>query len=182
MRLVLIIIIMGVSDFIFAQEIYYISPIDARSSFEGDGFYFPNHDIKIENGICIYNKAKFLFKIPFGKIYRNHYEIFEDISKHQFIIVTTILKEKDDYPGVNSIPREHIYIISLDQPNKVYYTNLKGIRIVTRMGYNLNEESKERSGNLIEAINIDNNKIIIMRHEYRKKAYFEEFNIYELEK
>ena len=179
MNIYIFIIIGFLSISINAQELYYFHPIDSYPEFKDEGLYFPEHNLEVKNGVDLYDSNKLIFCFPLAEIYRYHFELFVDNLQKSYVIVTPILKRNDDYSGVSSIPRDFIYIIPLnDNKNKVFYSDILGKRIISNMEYSYEEDLGSRSGNLIKSIDLKNQKIKLLKHDFGSKPLVNEINIH----
>ena len=179
--ILLIVFTFGISEYIYSQELYSISP-NTEKAYKKEKLYFPKHKVKIKNYNDVYYKNKLIFKCPFEKIYHHRFELFEDETGNQFVIITPVLNEENDYSSVNSVLRELIYIIPLSNASQILYSNLERSRIGTKRGYNTRHDWDDNYGTLMDSIDLTKMKIKIMIDNTGEEPYFKEFDIHELEK
>lgn len=180
--LLVLMVILGCCDYNYSQELYSIFPSNTKKQYRKEKLFFPKHRVKIKDGKYIYFKNKLIFSVPFSKNSNNQFEVFEDLDKNHFVIVTNVLRKDDIFAHTSTITRKHIYIIPLFDYDSVYYSNLNGLTVGTRKGYNLRKDYKDNFGILLEDINLGRLKIRFMIDLNGKEPYFKEFDIFPLGK
>ena len=182
--LIAILLIIGFNCKSWSQDLFWIYPIDISKAYMNDGLYFPDHDIKIKEGQHIYLNKRLIFSAPLPKVYSYYYEIFEDNTKEQYLIVTPVFKTDDNYSAPEIIPRRLLYIIELKGDFNAFYTKLNGFTRGNLKGLTLNSQrdyNYYKNGNLIKLIDSKRRRMKIMRHDNGDDPFYEEYSLYKLE-
>ena len=138
-----------------------------ENQFKKRSEYFPTHNISFQKEKA-YLDNKLIFNSPMDMIYDYYYEIFVDVEKNKFLIITPIYKEYNDVSSVEGIIRNLIYIVPFSDLNNIYYSKLPeleeerigGLRISSKKSFEY-----YGGGSIFYSIDLQNRQITL---KYKK--------------
>ena len=161
------------------QNLYYIHD-NVEERYKTEGRYYPDHPVNIKDG-DVYADGKLIFEPPLKQIHDHFFEIFEDEDKKQFVVVTQVFKDQNDFASVYTVIRELLYLVDLNGDNRVFVTKMhngiwsysNGLMLSTQESFDF-----YGGGNRIKKIDTEQNKIFILRLNEDGEVYEQAFDIY----
>ncbi|WP_146090617.1 hypothetical protein [Aureitalea marina] len=161
------------------QNLYYIHE-NVEKSYKKEGRYYPDHTVKIKDG-DVYSSGKLMFQPPLKQIYDHFFEIFEDEDEKQFVVVTQVFKDQNDFASVYTVIRELLYLVDLSEEGQVFVTKMhngiwsynNGLMLSTQESFDF-----YAGGNRIKKIDTEQKKIVILRQHEDGEVYEQAFDIY----
>ena len=161
------------------QNLYYIHE-SVEQNYKKEGRYYPDHPVQIKDG-NVYADTELIFEPPLKHIYDHFFEIFEDEEGNQFVVVTQVFKDQNDFASVYTVIRELLYLVDLNGDNRVFVTKMhngiwsysKGLMLSTQESFDF-----YGGGNRIKKIDTEQNKIFILRLNEDGEVYEQAFDIY----
>lgn len=168
--LITLFICIFVGTHVQGQDLFPIFPLNVESSYAKNGYYFPEHSVKIKNGTSVFFNDKLIKKFNLENYYYYVYEIFENADKQQYLLVSALQKSED--PGsladFTNVRRNLGYIICLDDENSMFYLDFDKNSITSKLSFDYYS-----GGTVIESIDEENKVMVLLSGDKGKERKIE---------